>query len=434
MGWRRWAGPTGVLMDERHKGSLFSQKLDRAAFTAYFLGAVVPLVALAVVVDQFVLPDLTDRIATIGLISLVISVGLLSFASFLVLRHMTRRSLTRMNRDNDRLATLLTLSSKLAGAQHLHEATMTTAARALEIAEADAAFVLLRGEGDKEPTLAETAGRTSVELYPQLEESLGDLVALVMEQGRPASKAPGGDSEYATLVVPLPGERGALGAVAVARSTRAFGTDEIDGLSTLAGLAAVSLSNADLRDAQRNFFSHMTDILVTALDSHLGYNQGHGQRVAQYANRMGRALDLDEARLQNLHFAALLHDIGMLKLDRAEQLDRRTCDKHTTLGFRMLSRIRLWKDVAPIVQHHHEWWDGSGYPEGISEVEIPIEARIIAICDAFDTMTHDKSYRATLTLDEAIAEIRAGIGTQFDPNLSEKFLGLIEQGVIEIEQ
>jgi HD-GYP domain-containing protein (c-di-GMP phosphodiesterase class II) len=118
----------------------------------------------------------------------------------------------------------------------------------------------------------------------------------------------------------------------------------------------------------------------------------------------------------------------MLKLDRTQQMNRRTCDRHTVLGSRMLARIRLWKDVAPIILHHHEWFDGSGYPEGTAGEAIPLEARIIAVCDAWDSMTSDTSYKAALSRDEAMTELETGAGTQFDPELVRTFLGLVDSG------
>jgi putative nucleotidyltransferase with HDIG domain len=201
---------------------------------------------------------------------------------------------------------------------------------------------------------------------------------------------------------------------------------ESDALSTLAGIASVAIHNADLRDAQRNFFSHVTDLLVQALDAHLQFHVGHSDRVAALANRVGRALKLDDAQLQRLHFGALLHDIGMLKLDRTQQMNLRTCDKHTLLGARMLTRIRLWKDIGPIVQHHHEWWDGHGYPDGLSGDAIPLEARIIALCDAFETMTSNESYKEAVSVEEALAEIDACAGTQFDPSLARTFRRVVQ--------
>ncbi len=118
---------------------LFSDKLDRVTFSAYFLGAVVPLIALAVVVERFVLPTLDDRNAEVGLVVLVVSAALLSLGSFLVLRHQTRSSLDRMDHDNHRLESLLKVSSRLASVQHVTEATDCAAEQALGLANAPAA-------------------------------------------------------------------------------------------------------------------------------------------------------------------------------------------------------------------------------------------------------------------------------------------------------
>jgi putative nucleotidyltransferase with HDIG domain len=224
-----------------------------------------------------------------------------------------------------------------------------------------------------------------------------------------------------------------MGALVSIRSdTReGFTPGRIDSLSMLTALSSVSLRNSDLRDAQRNFFAHTTELLVTALDAHLPNQHGHGTRVAQYANRVGRQMILDEDQLHHLHFAALLHDIGMLKLDRALLTNARACEKHTIIGARMLARIRLWKGVAPIVLRHHEWFDGSGYPENAAGDAIPIEARIIAVCEAFDVMVSDSSYKVAVSFEEALSELDECAGIQFDPEVVAAFKALAENGAIE---
>jgi putative nucleotidyltransferase with HDIG domain len=420
------------------KASLYSQKIDRVAFITYFLGAVVPLVALAVVANHYALPNIDDRNAAIGLIAAVLSIGVLSLASFLILRHTTRSTLARMKSDNARLATLLGVSSKLAGAQHVTDVTARSTRSALELAGAPLAYVFLRGEAEDGPNLAEAGGKNASKVYEKIHRPLAELVDAVFKEDRPALRgAPDGSdgsaSGFSAAVVPIPGESAPFGALAVVRPSAApFLPSEIDALSTLAALLAVSLHNADLRDSQRNFFSHVTDIIVHALDSHLGYHTGHGERVAQISNRIGRVMGLDDARMERLHFGALLHDIGMLKIDRSQQMNRKVCEKHSLLGHRMLSRIRLWQDLGPFVLHHHEWYDGNGYPEGLAGDAIPLEARIIGLAEAFDTMTNEASYRETISLEEAMREIAEGTGTQFDPQVVEAFRQLVDQGVIEV--
>jgi putative nucleotidyltransferase with HDIG domain len=234
------------------------------------------------------------------------------------------------------------------------------------------------------------------------------------------------------VVLPLAGESSWLGVLAVVHATQTteFESNKMDALTTLAGLTSVAMRNADLRDAQRNFFSHMTEILVSALDAHLDYNDGHSNRVARNANPVGRALGFDDEQLQNLHFASLLHDVGMLKIDNSAKKNDKMCEKHAELGYRMLARIRLWEGVAPIVHSHHEWYDGTGYPAGLARDDIPLESRIISLCDAFDAMTSDTSYKVAMSKEAALEEIRSCAGTQFDPQIAKAFLDLVEQGVI----
>jgi putative nucleotidyltransferase with HDIG domain len=403
-----------------------SERLDRLAYSTFVLGAVVPLVALALTLERFVLPSLDDRSVEIAWIVAGVSIGVLSLGSFFALRHLTRRIVAHMDRDNHRLSSLLRVSGQLGEAQHLAEATELVARSAAELSGADCALVFAASDSGAAPALAATSGDAAAKLYESQREALDEVARLVLESGRPLQRSGSADG-ICVLAVPVQGAGQPSAALVTASRSGAELHDESDALATLAGLASVALHNSDLRDAQRNFFSHVTDILVQALDAHLQFHVGHSQRVAHLANRMGRALRLDDASLQRLHFSALLHDIGMLKLDRTQQMNLRTCDKHTQLGARMLARIRLWKDLAPIVQHHHEWWDGHGYPDGLIGSAIPRESRIIAICDAYDTLTSTESYKESVSTEEALAELDACAGTQFDPELVRSFRLMIEQ-------
>ncbi len=286
------------------------------------------------------------------------------------------------------------------------------------------------------PETLASAGRDADKIAQALAGPLAEVTKLAMSGGRPVLKGSSRKGKAGTAAamaaVPLPGEAVPAGAIVAVQPQQGteFDSAEIDVLTTLAALASVSLRNADLHEAQRNFFTHVTDILVTALDSHLGFHAGHGSRTAQYVNRLGREMGLDEHRLQRLHFAALLHDIGMLKIDRNQQMNPTTCAKHTVLGSRMLGRIRLWEDIAPIVHHHHEWWDGSGYPGGLSADAIPLESRIIAVCEVFDTLLSPTSYKEAWSFAKSVHEIESGAATHFDPDVVAAFRRLVERGEI----
>ena len=120
----------------------------------------------------------------------------------------------------------------------------------------------------------------------------------------------------------------------------------------------------------------------------------------------------------------------MLKIEKSLHSNPKLREKHAEIGYRTLGRIRLWDGVAPIVHSHHEWYDGSGYAEGLAGDAIPLESRIIAVCDAFDSMVSTTSYQSAVSLQEAVAEIRRGAGTQFDPKVAETFTDLVEKGDI----
>jgi HD-GYP domain-containing protein (c-di-GMP phosphodiesterase class II) len=421
-----------VKESAHHRNSIFSQRLDRTTFTAYFLGAVVPLLALGYVVEQYVIPAIPDKGQVLGMIGLVASIAVLSLLSFMVLRKTTHSTLERIDRDNRRLSALLGASTTLTGSEHASEIAATSVACAVELTGARAAYLLVRSKDPEAPAeLFESAGTDTDKLFQSIGDRVTELAGLAMDSGRPAIKN-GRDSRGSIVVLPLAGESSWLGVLAIvhAKATTEFESSKMDALTTLAGLTSVAMRNADLRDTQRNFFSHMTDILVSALDAHLDYHNGHGTRVAQHANRVGRALDLDEKRLQNLHFASLLHDVGMLKIDKSAHQNEKARANHAELGYRMLSRIRLWEDVAPIVHNHHEWYDGTGYPEGLAGNDIALESRIIAVCESFDAMTSDTSYKVAMPLEEALEEVRSCTGTQFDPLVAQTFLDLVEQGLI----
>ena len=231
----------------------------------------------------------------------------------------THSTLQRIDRDNRRLSALLGASTTLTASEYASDIAATAVACAVELTGARASYLLIRGKDPEAPAeLFESAGTDTDKLFQSIGGRLTELAGLAMDSGRPAIKN-GRDNKGSLVVLPLAGESSWLGVLAIvhAKAATEFEGSKMDALNTLAGLTSVAMRNADLRDAQRNFFSHMTDILVSALDAHLDYHNGHGTRVAQYANRVGRTLGLDEKRLQNLHFASLLHDVGMLKIEKS---------------------------------------------------------------------------------------------------------------------
>lgn len=174
--------------------------------------------------------------------------------------------------------------------------------------------------------------------------------------------------------------------------------------------------------------------LAVALELRDDLTGGHAERVTELALRLTERVAPALAADPELEYGFFLHDVGkigvpdaiLLKPGALEAEERSTMEQHPLYGARILAQVPHLGGLArAIVVAHHERWDGSGYPRGIAGKEIPLAARIFAIVDAFDAMTHDRPYRAALPGGAALDEIEARAGTQFDPTLMEPFLGLI---------
>jgi len=165
-------------------------------------------------------------------------------------------------------------------------------------------------------------------------------------------------------------------------------------------------------------------------------SEAHARRMQNLALSFGRKLNLGSVQLEDLALLALLHDIGKVAipdeiLTRPGALtaeERETVQRHSEIGYRIAGASPELASVAYAILAHHEHWDGSGYPQGLAGEVIPLAARIVAIIDAFDVMTHDRPYRTALRQDEALAELRRCAGSQFDPELTERFIQLIRDG------
>ncbi len=414
-------------MGQGSRHSLFSQRLDRAVFGSYFLGGVVPVGAFAFVVQRYVLPSVqTDGLAQASWVGACVSLAVLSLAVFFALRAITSRALARMSHDNQRLSLLLTASREFAAEAHIESILGRASSHVAALAPNASLAVLFTREAGKALELRPSATGSDEGWWSDRLESLRELAGEAITTG---ANVMGAADDGRTLVTLPFGVSGVgQGVLVLAGHAEALAPDAIDAASTVVGMAGAALRRGDLEDAQRNFFAHVTELIVSALDAHVVEREGHALSVARVANRLGHALGLPAERIERLHFAAMLHDIGMLKFEPARHRDPKALRLHPTVGARMLARIRLWEPIAPIVLHHHEWWDGSGYPEGKAGEAIPLEARIVALADAVDAMRRPKQKRAApLTLPEIAEEVARGRGTQFDPALVDAFLALHER-------
>jgi HD-GYP domain-containing protein (c-di-GMP phosphodiesterase class II) len=214
----------------------------------------------------------------------------------------------------------------------------------------------------------------------------------------------------------------------------AFSDEDRRMIETLASQAAIAIENARLFEStQRTYFEAIRS-LAFALEARDSYTRGHSERATALALKLAQALGLSAPERQIIANAGVLHDIG--KIGVADAIlnkpflltaeDRKVIESHPLFGGTILAPLRFLDDVKVLVRHHHEHFDGSGYPEGLRGEAIPLGARIINVCDAYDAMTSDRPYRKALSHEDAIAEIRAKTGTQFDPTIVAVFLALSE--------
>lgn len=193
---------------------------------------------------------------------------------------------------------------------------------------------------------------------------------------------------------------------------------------------ALTDANARLRESNLEIIR----ILRLAVDARDIYTRGHSDRVSYYAEHLARALGKDDGYCDRVRVAGLFHDVGKLHVPDGILLKESTLTpeefsvikSHSLRGYELLSSVTVFQNIASIVRSHHERWDGRGYPDGLAGEDIPEESRIIAVADSFDAMTSTRRYRASRTLEYAVAELNKGAGSQFDSRMVGAFLDMLQ--------
>lgn len=285
---------------------------------------------------------------------------------------------------------------------------------------ADEVVVLVRPDEDDRPPVRVVSHCDGVP-EPDTEDPQ-PVIERALATGAPVAGEGGGRLRAAAPLAWAGEVRGALAAVGAGPGRR-FERTELDSLRELAELASTALHESEQRARLEEIVDAGVAALVRAVDMRDDYTGRHSSLVGDLARRVGERLGMSGMDLWMLELAAQLHDVGKIgipdailnksgPLDSAEWGIMRA---HPAMGADMVAKVPGLATVAPLVRAHHERWDGRGYPDGLAADEIPLASRVVAACDTFQAMTADRPYRRALDVDEAVAELLACAGSQFDP-------------------
>lgn len=217
------------------------------------------------------------------------------------------------------------------------------------------------------------------------------------------------------------------------------------GIKSIAQMNEIKRMNEELSDTYEKLEKAYLDSIETlrfTVEAKDPYTRGHSDRVSEYSVLIGQKLGLSEEDIKTLRVGGLFHDIGkigipdsiLLKEAKLTDDEYSQIKNHPSIGAHILCNAEVFKDIIPIVKHHHEKFDGTGYPSRLKGEDIPYFARIAAVADTFDAMTSKRTYRNALSIDIVRAEIERCSGTQFDPEIAKVFLNILDNDYAEIEK
>ena len=236
-----------------------------------------------------------------------------------------------------------------------------------------------------------------------------------------------------SLAAPLTFSNEMLGRISVdipKESKDSFSKDDVEIMSNFSKIATAFYVTRKYLRSQQELQDRLTLVFVKALEKYDVYTEGHSERVAECSSNLAKTFGLDEGAQRRVYQAGLIHDVGKMfvplniltKKGKLTDEEYEEIKKHPVIGAELIEEGAGLEDIAVIVRHHHERWDGKGYPDGLKGEEIPIEARIMAVCDTYDAMTSDRPYRKALSREVALKEIEKNAGKQFDPAMAKAFL------------
>ncbi len=248
-----------------------------------------------------------------------------------------------------------------------------------------------------------------------------------------------------SIYMPLTVRGNIIGILYIGRisSEHPFSPSEVELVSVLSGQAAAAIENARLYEKLQQSYLSMIVTLSGVVEARDLYTDKHMKDIAEYSVEIAQKLRLPDNDIEDIRKAALLHDLGkicvpdhiLMKADKLSDDEMDVIKRHPAAGAKIIESVEPIKHAREIIKHHHECYDGTGYPDGLGGNKIPLGARIISVADAFGAMTTDRPYRKALSIEKAIKELKEFAGIQFDPEIVEIFISILhEKGVLGNEE
>ena len=344
------------------------------------------------------------------------------------------------------LATLYEMSRSLGSTLEMDELLGSVLESALRIFDLDVGYIALR---DKETGTLQVRAVLGgeLDLVGGGDAVRSSMAGWVVREARPLifNPDPATDKSRidsltrakAALCVPLVSSEGTIGAMTVGSNDQEyrFTSDDVRLLSTIGNHVTIAIGNIELFSQLQDAYFATVRSLAAAVDAKDTYTRGHSDRVATYAVLVAERLNLSHEQRTALEMAAYLHDIGKIGVPESILLkpgaltveEMSQMRHHPLIGADILKPVSFPWAITPIVRHHHEHWDGSGYPAGLRGEEIPVLARILCVADSFEAMTADRPYREGRSYDDALEELKRCSGTQFDPAIVAVLTEIVEE-------
>ncbi len=259
--------------------------------------------------------------------------------------------------------------------------------------------------------------------------------------GLPQGLLPPPEGIESILSFPLRTPKRTLGVLNLVRTRgrRPFSNVDIEIINVLASQASISIENARLYYNIRDNYLKTVRGFALAVEAKDQYTHGHSENVMKYTVILARHLGLSAQEIEQIKYAGLLHDIGKIgvsesilnKPGRLSPEEFEEIKKHPDLGARIISNVPFLKTLVPMIRHHHEYYDGRGYPDGIAGENIPFGARILSVSDAFEAMTSNRPYRKSMPLATAYEILAKERGKQFDPGIVDAFLEIMKKEQVQ---